>query len=265
MLDMGFRPQIDRLIARLPRRRQTMLFSATLDGEVGELARAYTDDPARVSAAALGDGEGEVAHSFTSVQGNRGKRDALLELLERGDPGLTLVFSRTKHGVKRLRRELEQRGTSVAALHGDMTQAGRQRALAAFTDGKVNVLVATDIAARGIDLADITRVVHFDAPTTREDFVHRSGRTGRAGRSGVCVTFVTSAEEADVSRLAASCGLEAEYQAAGLKMAAPRILRTGGRNKGRGGRRARSTAPPTPTPDRGNRIRRKSTPSSTKG
>lgn len=258
MLDMGFKPQTDRIVAMLPKDRQTMLFSATLDGAVGEIGRAYTTDAARVQAESATDDDIEVEHKFVAVEGSNAKLNALVEILKTDEPGLTLVFSRTKHGVKRLRRRLDQRGLTAACLHGDMTQAGRQRALADFSRGKVQFLVATDIAARGIDVDGMTRVIHYDAPTTREDFVHRSGRTGRAGRAGTCITLVMATEEADMSRLAATCGLEEEYKAAGLRVAPPRTV-SGRRGRSGGGRRGARPAP-APTPDRGNRVRRRSAP-----
>jgi superfamily II DNA/RNA helicase len=258
MLDMGFKPQVDRIVAMLPKDRQTMLFSATLDGEVGEIGRAYTSDAARIHAESATEEDIDVEHRFVPVASTGAKLDALLEILAADESELTLVFSRTKHGVKRLRRRLDQRGVSAAALHGDMTQAGRQRALGEFSRGKVKVMVATDIAARGIDIEGMARVVHYDAPTTREDFVHRSGRTGRAGQAGTCITLVMDSEEADMSRLAAICGLEEEYKAAGLKVAPPRTV-AGRRGRKTGARRSTRPAP-APTPDRGNRVRRRSAP-----
>ena len=261
MLDMGFRPQTDRIVARLPKDRQTMLFSATLDGAVGDLARSYTHDPARLEAGALSEDVAEVAHTFAPVPDSGAKLDVLMEILASEDRDLALVFSRTRHGAKRLKRRLEQRGVNAAALHGDMTQPARQKALAAFGRGDVDVLVATDVAARGIDLDDVTHVIHYDAPTTREDFVHRSGRTGRAGRAGTCITMVMSSEEADVSRLAAVCGLEDEYRAAGLSMAAPRVVHTTRRRRrGGGAPPARSRPVPAAPQNRGNRVARRSAP-----
>jgi superfamily II DNA/RNA helicase len=258
MLDMGFKPQTDRIVAAVPRDRQTMLFSATLDGAVGDLARSYTHDPARIESEGLEREVVEVAHSFAGVADSRAKLEVLLDVLSGEDRGLALVFSRTRHGAKRLGRRLEQRGQKAATLHGDMTQAARQRALARFARGDVDVMVATDVAARGIDLDDVTHVIHFDAPSTREDFLHRSGRTGRAGRGGSCLTLVSAGEEADVSRLAAACGLEEEYRAAGLTVAAPRIVHSTRRRRGPRNRPA-PAAPASSTP-RGNRVARRSSP-----
>ena len=180
MLDMGFKPQVDRLVRRLPRERQTMLFSATLDGEVGELARAYTSNPSRFEAQPPEDVEqGEVEHTFVSVTAD-GKLDRLIEELE-AERGLALVFVRTKRGADRLAQKLQRRDVPALALHGDMSQGQRERALARFRAGTVTTLVATDVAARGLDLTDITHVINFDPPEDDKGYVHRVGRTGRAG------------------------------------------------------------------------------------
>ena len=183
MLDMGFKPQVDRIVRRLPRTRQTMLFSATLDGEVGDLARAYTSNPVRVEAQ-LPDSEeqGEIEHTFVAVTAD-GKLDRLVEELE-AERDLALVFVRTKRGADRLARKLQARDVPTLALHGDMSQGQRERALARFRAGKVKTLVATDVAARGLDLSDITHVINYDPPEDDKGYVHRVGRTGRAGRGG---------------------------------------------------------------------------------
>ena len=221
MLDMGFKPQVDRLVRRVPRDRQTMLFSATLDGAVGELARAYTRDPARVEAALPpGREQGVVHHRFVSVAADR-KVDALVEEL-RGDRGLALVFVRTKRGADRLARRLAQRSVEAAALHGDMAQSARERALARFHSGKVRTLVATDVAARGLDLDGITHVINFDPPEDDKGYVHRVGRTGRAGRSGRGITLVTPEQRADVSRVAVRLGHREQFEESGLSVAPPR-------------------------------------------
>ncbi|MCU0309138.1 MAG: DEAD/DEAH box helicase [Thermoleophilia bacterium] len=224
MLDMGFRPQTDRIVAAAPEDRQTMLFSATLDGDIPDLARAYTRGAARYQHDAVEGEQGEMTHRFTPVAPGA-KLDTLVDLLTtEPERGLTLVFSRTKRGAERLRERLDGRGVAATALHGDMAQSARTRSLARFARGEVDVLVATDVAARGIDLDGVTHVVHFDAPETREDFVHRSGRTARAGREGTCITLVTPDQEADLSRLASACGLEDEFRAAGMQVAQAKVL-----------------------------------------
>jgi superfamily II DNA/RNA helicase len=231
MLDMGFKPQVDRLVRRISRDRQTMLFSATLDGEVGELAHAYTNDPVRVEASLPRAREqGTVDHRFVSVS-HDGKVDALIAELE-GDRGLVLVFVRTKRGADRLAQRLVKRGVQAAALHGDMAQGARERALARFHTGKVRTLVATDVAARGLDLDDITHVINFDPPEDDKGYVHRIGRTGRAGRDGRGITLVTPEQRADVSRVAMRLGHREQFEESGLTVAPARRVYTSRRGRG---------------------------------
>jgi superfamily II DNA/RNA helicase len=230
MLDMGFKPQVDKIVRRVPRERQTMLFSATLDGEVGELARAYTQDPARFEADhANGRQNGEIDHRFVSVP-HEGKVDALIAELE-AERGLALVFVRTKRGADRLVAKLHRRDVRAAALHGDMTQGARERALERFHTGKVTTLVATDVAARGLDLAEITHVINFDPPEDGKGYIHRVGRTGRAGKSGSGVTLVTPEQQADVSRFAVSLGHREQFENEGMTVARPRLLYTSRRGR----------------------------------
>ena len=221
MLDMGFKPQVERIVERLPRDRQTMLFSATLDGEVGELARAYTRSPSRFEAALPTHAEhGEIDHKFVGVTAD-GKLDALIAELE-ADRGLALVFVRTKRGADRLAEKLARRDVAAVALHGNMSQGARDHALARFRDGKVRTLVATDVAARGLDLVDITHVINFDPPVDDTSYVHRVGRTGRAGRGGNGITFVLPEQQADVSRVAVRLGHTEQFEREGLSVARPR-------------------------------------------
>jgi ATP-dependent RNA helicase RhlE len=221
MLDMGFKPQVDRIVRHLPRERQTMLFSATLDGEVGELARAYTRNPGRFEAQPPEQGKaGAIEHRFVSVTAE-GKVDALIAELE-AERGLALVFVRTKRGADRLAARLVRRDVPAIALHGDMTQSARESALARFHSGKVTTLVATDVAARGLDLADITHVINFDPPADEKDYLHRVGRTARAGRSGTGITFVTPEKTREVGRIASVLKLHTEFGDAGLRAEAPR-------------------------------------------
>src|SRR5581483_3651552 len=223
MLDMGFKPQVDAIVRRLPRRRQTMLFSATLDGEVGELARAYTSGAARFDYGSdETDEKPDVDHSFVAVTAGE-KLDRLVAELEHGD-GLTLVFVRTKRGADRLAAKLAARGVRAAALHGDMPQSSRERALERFRSGKVPALIATDVAARGLDLDDITHVINFDPPEDDKSYVHRIGRTARAGRSGRGITFVLPEQQADVSRVAARLGHRESFEREGLRSAPPRLV-----------------------------------------
>jgi superfamily II DNA/RNA helicase len=221
MLDMGFKPQVEKLMRLLPRERQTMLFSATLDGEVDQLARAYTDSPSRIEAQLpVAQEGGPVEHTFISVTPDN-KLDKLVDELER-ERGLALVFVRTKRGADRLTSKLIRREVDAVALHGDMSQSARERALKRFRDGKATTLVATDVAARGLDLDDITHVINFDPPEDEKGYVHRVGRTGRAGRSGSGITFVLPDQQADVSRVASKLGHREEFEAEGMQVAAPR-------------------------------------------
>ena len=222
MLDMGFQPQVDRLVRRIPKQRQTMFFSATLDGEVGRLARAYTTDPVLHEIQAPRQTVDEADHRFIPVAAPD-RVDRLVELLE-AESGRHLVFVRTKRGADRLARRLKQRGVRAAAMHGDMTQPARERTLARFEDGHIDALVATDVAARGLDLDDITHVVNYDPPEDDKSYVHRVGRTARAGRAGTGVTFVLPTDERDLSRMASRLKLEDEFTKEGMEVAPPRLV-----------------------------------------
>ncbi|HEY2437540.1 MAG TPA: DEAD/DEAH box helicase, partial [Solirubrobacteraceae bacterium] len=189
MLDMGFRPVVDRIVKLTAPERQTLLFSATLEGEVGRIAKAYTSNPRRHEHAHSAERKSDVEHRFVSVT-HEGKVARLVSELGESDRGLTLVFVRTKRGADRLVKRLASRRVQAVAMHGDKSQGQRERALANFESGVVDTLVATDVAARGIDVAGITHVINYDVPATREDYVHRIGRTARAGARGVGVTLV---------------------------------------------------------------------------
>ena len=231
MLDMGFKPQVERILRRLPKERQTMLFSATLDGEVGELARTFTRNPSRCSAELPGEADsGEVVdHRFVSVTRD-GKVDTLIAELE-AERGLALVFVRTKRGAERLAGRLVRKDVHALAMHGDMSQGARERALERFRSGKVTTLVATDVAARGLDLTDITHVINFDPPEDDKGYVHRVGRTGRAGRGGNGITLVLPEQQADVSRVAARLGHREQFEADGMQVARPKLVYTSRRGR----------------------------------
>jgi superfamily II DNA/RNA helicase len=227
MLDMGFQPQVDRIVRHLPSDRQTMFFSATLDGAVGRIAEVYTKNP--VLHEVGGDERAvveEADHRFVPVPAH-GKLDKLIELADAAE-GLTLVFVNTKRMVDTLARQLKAQGVSALALHGDMRQEARDRALKRFAQGHVGVLVATDVAARGLDLDDITLVVNYEPPQDDKGYVHRAGRTARAGKGGTSVTFVTPQQQGDVSRMAARLDLHEEFQQEGMKVAPPRVVFSGG-------------------------------------
>ena len=230
MLDMGFRPQVEQIVRLLPTRRQTMLFSATLDGEVGALARAYTMNPSRFEAEHPSQhSDGEVEHRFVAVSAAE-KVNRLVELL-RAEPGLSLVFVRTKRGADRLAHKVRGQGIDAAAMHGDMTQSARERSLQRFRSGRVTTLVATDVAARGLDLEEIAHVINYDPPEDTKGYVHRVGRTGRAGRTGQGTTLVLPEQQADVSRVANLLGHREQFESGGMKTASQRLLYTSRRGR----------------------------------
>ncbi|HEX8646623.1 MAG TPA: DEAD/DEAH box helicase [Thermoleophilaceae bacterium] len=210
MLDMGFRPPVARIVGQTPAKRQTLFFSATLGGDVGKLARDYTRNPARHEYTPPRQDRGRVDHRFVAV-GRERRIDTLVEHLEE-DHGRTLVFVRTKRGADRLVKRLKSRGHVAVAMHGDKTQGQRERALKSFHSGSSSTLVATDVAARGIDVDDVTHVINFDAPADRDTYVHRVGRTARAGRSGIGITFVMEDEIRDVGKIAADLRLGREFE-----------------------------------------------------
>jgi superfamily II DNA/RNA helicase len=223
MLDMGFKPQVDRIVKRISTDRQTMFFSATLDGEVGDLARAYTRFPIRVEAELPHDrSPGEIDHRFVAVT-QENKLETLAGLIREVD-GLSLVFVRTKRGADRLMSRLKGIDVAAVAMHGDLSQVQREKALARFESGKVSTLIATDVAARGLDLDDVNLVVNYDPPEDEKAYTHRVGRTGRAGRSGDAVTLVLPEQQADVSRVARLNGQVEKFEETGMKVAAPRLV-----------------------------------------
>jgi ATP-dependent RNA helicase RhlE len=232
MLDMGFKPQVDKLVRRLHDDRQTMFFSATLDGEVGELARRYTHFPARFEGELPADRRsGDVDHRFVAVTQDN-KVSTLVELLKQDETGLALVFVRTKAGADRLVEKLRRHDVDAAAIHGDKGQAQRESALQRFDTGKVKTLVATDVAARGLDVDDITHVINFDPPEEPDVYTHRVGRTGRAGRGGVGITLVLPEQQADVSRVARLQGHVERFEATGMTVARPRLVYKSKRGRG---------------------------------
>jgi superfamily II DNA/RNA helicase len=224
MLDMGFKPAVDRIVSDIPADRQTMFFSATLDGSVGNVARAYTTDARSHEHAPARERRHRVKHRFVSVTPDS-KLAALVRELRDDQRGLTLVFVRTKRGADRLVKRLRGHDVPALAMHGDKSQSQREKALARFESGHVDTLVATDVAARGLDVDDITHVINFDAPADHDGYVHRVGRTGRAGRQGVGVTFVASEQANDVHRIAQDLSLEREFAAAGISTARRRRRR----------------------------------------
>ena len=232
MLDMGFRPQVERILRRLRADRQTMLFSATLDGDIGDLARSYMRNPSRVQTRQQAEesrGQGDVEHRFVPVTAT----DKFARLVHElgAERGLALVFVRTKRGVDRLVHQLAQHEVPALALHGDMTQSARECAMGRFRLSDVTTLVATDVAARGLDLVDVTHVINFDPPADDGGYVHRIGRTGRAGRSGSGITLMLPEQQADVSRVAARLGHREQFESQGLRVARSRLVYTSRRGR----------------------------------
>jgi ATP-dependent RNA helicase RhlE len=193
MLDMGFAPQINRVVDQIPPYRQTLLFSATMPPEVEALARKYLRRPLVVQVGRRSMAASTVTHAVYPVP--KDKKSALLvELLKKDEMDSVLIFTRTKHGADRVVRHLERADISATAMHADKTQVQRSKALEGFKDGSIRVLVATDIAQRGLDVSGITHVINYDVPQQPEDYVHRIGRTGRAATSGDAFTFMDADE-----------------------------------------------------------------------
>ncbi len=206
MLDMGFSRPVERIVRQTPRERQTLLFSATLEGAVGKLADSLTHKPRRHEHRPPRDEKHMIEHRFIAVAHER-KLATLVETLAADDRGRTLVFVRTKRGADRLVKRLRVQGAEAVAIHGDKSQAQREKALARFHTGQTDTLIATDVAARGIDVEAITHVINFDAPADRDTYTHRIGRTGRAGATGIGITFFRDDEAADMRRMAKDLGL----------------------------------------------------------
>ncbi len=237
MLDMGFRPPVDRIVAQCPRSRQTLFFSATLDGEAGKVAAEYTSNPARHEHVPTRKNLAEIEHRFVAAERDDRIHTLVHEL--RAERDLALVFVRTKRGADRLTKRLNNAGVKAVAMHGDKSQRQRERALADFEAFRVDVLVATDVAARGIDVAGISHVINFDAPEDREGYVHRVGRTARAGNTGIGITFVSAEQARDVRKIASELRLEEAFDASGLHVAQPSRRHVSGAAAGRGGQRRR--------------------------
>ncbi len=243
MLDMGFRPPVDRIVALCPADRQTLFFSATLDGEAGEIAREYTSGAVTHEHVPAVEATADIEHRFVRVEGG-GRIDELLRQLRSDEHELALVFVRTKRGADRLVKRLGNEGHEALAMHGDKSQRQREKALAQFESGRVDTLVATDVAARGIHVDGISHVINFDPPEDREGYVHRIGRTGRAGSTGVGITFVGSEHAPDMSKIVRELELEREYAASGHALASAGGGGGGGRNGGGGnGNRRQNHAP----------------------
>jgi len=202
MLDMGFIHDIRKVLKILPKKRQNLLFSATFSEEIKKLASGFLSNPSYVEVA-----RNETAHQVTQVAypvSKSKKRALVTKLISEGNWQQVLVFTKTKHGANRLTKQLESDGIGAAAIHGNKSQTARTKALAGFKDGKIRVLVATDIAARGLDISQLPHVINYELPNVPEDYVHRIGRTGRAGNSGEAMSLVSADEDKllrDIERL----------------------------------------------------------------
>jgi superfamily II DNA/RNA helicase len=232
MLDMGFRPALDRIVALTPEERQTLFFSATLEGAAGNAAGEYTRKPRRHVHAPEPESRGTVKHRFVHLA-HEDKLSTLVQELEDEEHTRTLVFVRTKRGADRLVKRLKAHKVNAVAMHGNKTQSQRQKALASFESGRVGTLVATDVAARGIDVEHVTRVINFDVPEDRDSYVHRVGRTGRAGRSGHGVSFVLADQAHDMRRIAADLGLSNEFESSAPQRRPRRAQRSSNNRRSR--------------------------------
>ena len=208
MCDMGFLPDIRRILKALPAQRQTLFFAATMPNDIRKLADRILNDPATVQVGANAPAK-TVSHALYPVPGSH-KKKLLLALLEQTATGRVLIFTRTKYRARGLARDLEKRGYRAAALQGNMSQNQRQRAIEGFRDGKYDILVATDVAARGIDVSDISHVINFDMPDTVDAYTHRIGRTGRAHKTGEAYTFVEPEQEPIVREIEKVLGARVE-------------------------------------------------------
>jgi ATP-dependent RNA helicase RhlE len=243
MLDMGFRPAIDRIIAACPEERQTLFFSATLDGEAGRIANRYARDPAvHQHGPKARRAREEIEHRFVQIA-HEHRLEALVRELRR-DRDLTLVFVRTKRGADRLVKRLGAHGVKAVAMHGNKSQRQREQALRRFESGAVDTLVATDVAARGIDVNGISHVINFDPPADSETYVHRIGRTGRAGRQGIGITLLSPEQHRDITKVADQLGIDHGLKARGGHRAptAPHTSAPSGRQTRRRPRRRRAAA-----------------------
>jgi superfamily II DNA/RNA helicase len=246
MADMGFLPAVRRILDRTSDDRQTLLFSATLDGDVAVLSRRYQQNPVRHDAPSVEPETSDARHHFWLVQHSERVRHAadVVDLA-----GRSIVFTRTRRGADRVAKQLSKLGVEAVAMHGGRTQGQRSRALRAFSDGRAHALVATDVAARGIHIDSVESVIHFDPPADHKDYLHRSGRTARAGQSGTVVSLVTGEQQRSVRRLQQDLNLDAPIarpQLADLRDGGHRMEpeRRDERQNGRRHERATSKAPP---------------------
>lgn len=268
MLDMGFLPQVKVLLRRLSTERQTMFFSATLDGAVGELALEMSKDPINLRLSGPEADQGPALSTCLTqsfVASDATNRMPLLSDLLTAETGRVLVFCRTRRGADRLATRLAREDLPAVAMHGNLSQSQRERALARFRSGASRILVATDVAARGIDLEDIELVINFDPPDSREAYTHRVGRTARAGRTGRAVTLVLPEDAAQLGRIATDLDAADAWDASGYARPTARVVYNGpaGRRRKAPARSRRPAARPGPASPSGensprpkNRVKR---------
>lgn len=218
MLDMGFIADIKRLLPKLPARRQTLFFSATMPRDIAALAQHILTNPVRVEVTPVSSAVETIKQYLYFVEKPE-KKKLLLSLLQNETGKSVLIFSRTKHGADNIARFLKKSGLQSAAIHGDKTQGQRQKALTDFKTGNIKVLVATDIAARGIDIRELEMVINYDLPDVAETYIHRIGRTGRAGHSGCALTFCTPEDKEMLSDIRKMAGKQ--LQTASQKIYSP--------------------------------------------
>jgi ATP-dependent RNA helicase RhlE len=214
MLDMGFLPTIKKIMTLLPTERQTMFFSATIESSVAHLINSHVKNPVRITVGSVTKPAEHVDLHIYEVEQDR--KVGLLQTMLKDQKGSFLVFARTKHGADRLAKKLATGGVKSTAIHGNRTQSQRNRALKGFQQGEFRVLVATDVAARGIHVEGIAHVVNFDLPQVPEDFIHRVGRTGRAGARGTATTFGTKSERGDIKKIERALNIRLTYQHANV-------------------------------------------------
>ncbi|MBL9095156.1 MAG: DEAD/DEAH box helicase [Planctomycetaceae bacterium] len=200
MLDIGFRPDIEKILRQCPQSRQTLLLSATVPPPVEKLAKRYMRDPETMNFSPTDVSADTIEQFYFTVDADK-KFDLLVKLLQRENPTQSIIFCRTKRGTEKIHHHLEKRVEGSACIHGDLSQSVRDRVMAAFRDGRVKHLVATDVVGRGIDVSNISHIINYDVPAFCDDYVHRVGRTGRMGREGVAFTFVTPEEGGELTRI----------------------------------------------------------------
>jgi superfamily II DNA/RNA helicase len=258
MLDMGFLPDVERILGRLPRDRQTGLFSATVPEAIVQISRRFMRDPATVTIDS-GPEQTPVSEQFRIDVAREHKTPALLNLLEREDPARAVVFTRTKHLARKLATRLSKAGWAAVALQGNMSQSQRDRAMDSFREGRSTILVATDVASRGLDVPEITHVINFDLPEVAEVYVHRVGRTARMGRSGRAFSFVQPDQRRDLPTIEHTAGATLSAYALDGVPAPPAQAPQQNGNGSNGGRRMqngnRQGGQRNGRPGRGNRNR----------